>query len=65
MKHLIYLIASFVFAIGLMTGQVQDLVKFSTIEGEILVCILMLSITVFNFMPTLRWIEKLLNPKTW
>ena len=65
MKHLLYLILGFTLAIMLMTGTVQELVHFSTIEGEIVLCIIALGVGVGNIRPTLEWFEKGLKPKSW
>ena len=65
MKHLLYLIIGFTLGILLMTGTVQELVSFSTIEGEIALCIIAFGIGVGNVLPTLKWIEKGLKPKSW
>jgi hypothetical protein len=65
MKHLLYIIIGFTLGILLMTGTIQELVSFSTIEGEIVMCAIAFGVVIFNIVPTLKWIEKGLKPKSW
>lgn len=65
MKHLLYLIVGLVLSILLMTEQIQKWINFSTVEGEIVLCIFGLGVFILNIRPTFMWIEKKLNPKTW